>query len=273
MSEWSSGELNANGIRVHYYRTGGDKPPVVLSHGATDDGLCWTPVARVLAANYDVIMPDARGHGLSEAPDNGYSSAERAKDLAGLIESLRLEKPAVGGHSMGGQTTFRLAIERPDLIRCAILEDPGFRPRSTPEEPVGQQERSARMRENVARLKGMNRDELLAYIRAERPTWSEDEYGPWADSKLRLSLKFGGAVRFPEGPMWWESLPSLTRPTLLITADPDKGSIVTSEVAAEAARLSPLLKVAHLAGAGHNIRREQFAGFLEIVQKFLAQNV
>src|SRR5690349_11761221 len=132
MSEWTSGDVVANGIRIHYYRTGGTKPPLILSHGATDDGLCWTPVTRALEDRYDVIMPDARGHGLSDAPDDGYTSAERAKDLAGLIEALGLERAIVGGHSMGAGTTFRLTVDRPDLVRAAILEDPGFRPKDEP---------------------------------------------------------------------------------------------------------------------------------------------
>src|SRR5215472_4808053 len=109
MTEWSSGDVSANGIRIHYHRTGGDKPPLVLNHGATDNGLCWTRLARALEADYDLIMPDARGHGLSEAPASGYGTQERAADLAGLIEALRLDRPAVGGHSMGVGTTFRLA--------------------------------------------------------------------------------------------------------------------------------------------------------------------
>ena len=70
---WQSAYLEANGLRLHYTRTGGDKPPVVLAHGFSDDGLCWTPVAEQLAAAYDVIMVDARGHGCSEVP--GYRSA------------------------------------------------------------------------------------------------------------------------------------------------------------------------------------------------------
>ncbi|HEY3341294.1 MAG TPA: alpha/beta hydrolase, partial [Anaerolineae bacterium] len=68
MAQWLSGDVNANGIRTHYYRTGGNKPPIVMCHGATDDGLCWTPVAYTLEADYDVIMPDARWHGLSDGP-------------------------------------------------------------------------------------------------------------------------------------------------------------------------------------------------------------
>src|SRR5207244_10628335 len=99
MPEWSSDDVDVNGVRIHYYRTGGDKPPAVLSHGATDNGLCWTRLARALEPDYDVIMPDARGHGLSDAPESGYTSADRAADLAALIEALRLLKPTVGGHS------------------------------------------------------------------------------------------------------------------------------------------------------------------------------
>src|SRR5437899_2771334 len=61
MSEWFSGDVVANGVRIHYYRTAGDKPPLVLSHGATDSGLCWTRVARALESDYDVICPTRAG--------------------------------------------------------------------------------------------------------------------------------------------------------------------------------------------------------------------
>ena len=45
---------------------------MVLAHGITDDGLCWSPVAEVLEAKYAVIMADARTYGKSEAPADGY---------------------------------------------------------------------------------------------------------------------------------------------------------------------------------------------------------
>lgn len=68
MSNWITGICQVNGINIHYLRTGGDKPPGVLLHGLMTSGVCWTPVARALESNYDVIMPDARGHGNSSAP-------------------------------------------------------------------------------------------------------------------------------------------------------------------------------------------------------------
>nr|NIT54977.1 alpha/beta hydrolase [Fodinibius sp.]NIW43382.1 alpha/beta hydrolase [Gammaproteobacteria bacterium]NIW97335.1 alpha/beta hydrolase [Phycisphaerae bacterium]NIY23561.1 alpha/beta hydrolase [Fodinibius sp.] len=60
-----------------------------------------------------------------------------------------------------------------------------------------------------------------------------------------------------------------TCPTLLVTGDPDLGAIVTPEVAEAIAGLQPQIQVAHIAGAGHNIRREQFERFLGAVTIFI----
>ena len=265
MAQWQSGDVTANGIKIHYTRTGGDKPPLVLNHGATDNGLCWTPVAKALEADYDVVMPDARGHGLSDAPEDGYGSEERAADLAGLIKALRLERPIVGGHSMGAGTTLRFAADYPDMLRAAILEDPGFRAADAPTRPGGP-------RQMVLEHKNKSRDELIAHARQAHPAWGEEELGPWADSKMQVSLQFANAPRaFPERPDFRELLPKVNVPVLLITSDPELGGIVTPEVAAEAQRLLPSLKVVRLSGAGHNVRREQFGPFLEELRAFLKE--
>ncbi|MEZ4558556.1 MAG: hypothetical protein R2854_19355 [Caldilineaceae bacterium] len=59
MSSWTSDTVDANGT-LHYWRTGGDKPTLVLCHGITDNGLCWTRRGAVLEGRFDVIMLDAR---------------------------------------------------------------------------------------------------------------------------------------------------------------------------------------------------------------------
>jgi N-formylmaleamate deformylase len=266
MGQWQSGDVTANGIKIHYTRTGGSKTPLVLNHGATDNGLCWTPVAHALEAEYDVIMPDARGHGRSAAPEEGYDPGERAADLAGLIRALELDRPAVGGHSMGAGTTLRFAADYPDALRCAILEDPGFRAADAPP-------RAAGPRQMALEYQGKTRDELIAHIRRARPNWGEDELGPWADSKLQLSHQFADAPRtFPERPDFRELLPKVKVPVLLITSDPERGGIVTPEVAEEAKGLLPSMAVVRLSGAGHNVRREQFARYLEVVRAFLKEH-
>jgi N-formylmaleamate deformylase len=118
---WQQATCKVNGINVHYLRTGGNKPPVVLLHGLMTSGACWTPLAQALEEGYDVIMPDARGHGKSSAPAEGYYYDNLATDVLSLIEVLGLATPVLIGHSMGGMTAAVVANRNPKRIRGAYL--------------------------------------------------------------------------------------------------------------------------------------------------------
>ena len=271
MPSWQSGDVEANGIRLHYTRTGGAKAPVVLAHGFSDDGLCWTPVAAALAPEFDVIMVDARGHGHSAAPERGYGPAEQADDLAGVIAALGLRRPAVLGHSMGAQTALVLAGSYPDVPGAILLEDPPARWMAPPERSPADEERQARMRERITGLKRKTREELIAEQRAQTPGWSEAELGPWADAKLRLSPNVFN--RSDAAPVDWPAtLRRITCPALLITGDPERGAIVTEEGAASLQALVPHLRIAHIADAGHNIRRDRLGRYMAVVRAFLAES-
>ena len=188
MATWQSGDVQVNGLRLHYTRTGGAKPPVVLAHGFSDDGLCWTPVAEVLEPDYDVIMVDARGHGRSDAPEQGYNMADMAGDLRGVIAELGLHRPAVMGHSMGGGTTLALAGLYPDVPGAILLEDAaplGLAAMRMPHDP----DRHARITEMFAKLQSKTREQLIAEQRAATPAWSEVSLELGVDARLRLSPK------------------------------------------------------------------------------------
>ena len=266
MSNWKSDTIQSNGLKIHYTRTGGDKAPFVLAHGFSDDGLCWTPIAQKLEKNYDVIMTDARGHGRSEGPEEVYNTALMADDLAGVIQGLGLTKPIVMGHSMGGATTLMLASKYPDLPSAIIIEDAGMfnPPKPDPNNP---NPGLHRMGGWIIEMKRKTREEMIAACRVNSPTWPEAELAPWADSKLRFSLH---ALSRNFVTIDWESLlPNIKCPALLITADVDKGAIVTAEGAATMQKLISGLKVVNISGAGHNIRREQPAKFMETVLAFV----
>lgn len=272
MPDWFVGDIHANGIKIHYTRTGGAKPPVVLCHGATDNGLCWTPVALALEDNYDLIMPDSRWHGLSDGPAVGNTPDCQVEDLFGFVHGLDLKKPVLMGHSMGANTVFQAASRYPDLARAIILEDPPFRELVQNENPGQAQPFIGRMRQSILENKKMSREALIKMIHERSPAWSEDELGPWADSKLQVSLNFVdrmGNRPMPAAP--WDDLAKITCPGLLITADPEKGAIITPEIAQKAARLSPSLTVIKISGAGHNIRREAFGPYMLAVKEFLAR--
>lgn len=265
---WQSAYLEANGLRLHYTRTGGDKPPVVLAHGFSDDGLCWTPVAEQLAAVYDVIMVDARGHGRSEGPEEGYGQVEQAADLAGVITGLGLQRPPVLGHSMGAATALTLAGTYPTLPGAILLEDPPAWWFTDPAAPPPN--RGGRFGEWIVNLKRKTRAEMIADQHAQSPSWSDAELGPWADSKVRLS--FYVLNRGNVAPIDWPAMvQQITCPTLLITADPALGAIVTDAGAAALQQLVPQTQVAHIPGAGHSIRREQFDRYMQVIRAFLAE--
>ena len=245
--------------------------PIVLAHGVTDDGLCWTPVAEALAPDYDVIMVDARGHGRSDATDGGYDPATQAADLYGVIVALELHKPVLLGHSLGAITSLALAGLYPDTPRAIVLEDPPpfWMPRpessSTPSEGPAPGEW-------IGELGSKTREELIALAHDQSPLWSEAEIGPWADAKLRVSLKVA-SVFTPGGTMmdWQAVAPRITCPALAVMADTERGSALSPEAAAALQAMVPHLETAHIAGAGHNVRREQFTRYMEVVRGFLAK--
>jgi pimeloyl-ACP methyl ester carboxylesterase len=270
---WQSGYADVEGLRLHYTRTGGDKPPLVLAHGVTDDGLCWAPVAEALASDYDVVMVDARGHGRSDGAAEGYGPGSQAGDVAAVITGLGLRQPAVLGHSMGAATALALAGIHPDLPGAVVLEDPPAWWTDWYASPDGA-ERRAQMRERFVALKRRSREELLTAQRAEQPGWGDAELERWADAKERFSpevLRVLDADNASDVD-WAAVLPRITCPVLLITADPARGGIVTEESAAALRALVPHLEIAHVPGAGHNIRRDQFGRYLEVVRGFLARH-
>jgi N-formylmaleamate deformylase len=184
MGSWSTGDTVVNGVRFHFTRTGGNKPPVVLAHGFSDAGLCWTPTAQALEAEYDLIMVDARGHGLSDAPETGYTLTQMARDLRGVIAGLGLRRPAVVGHSMGGGITLALAGLYPDVPGAIIIEDAGALEASDfPHRQPGQENP---IQARLARFRTKTRDELIAEMRASSG-WPEAELEPWADAKLQFN--------------------------------------------------------------------------------------
>lgn len=263
---WQSSLIETNGIRLHVTRSDGDKPALVLLHGFSDDGLCWTPIAQQFEDAYDVILVDARGHGRSDGPESGYGHDQHAADVAGVIAALNLEKPVVMGHSMGAVTTLALAGLHPALPGAIVLEDP---PPFWEQRAAGAQtERRRGMGSWIIDLKRLTREEMIESNRKSNPNWPEAERGPWVDSKLRLSFNvlsgFGGA-----GLDLREAVQRITCPALLITADPALGAITSAKQADELKSLVPQLQVVNIAGAGHNIRREQPERFVQCVKEFL----
>ena len=267
MTNWTSNTVQANGITLHYQRTatntGNDKPALVLCHGFSDCHVAWTRAAQALEDAFDIIIVDARGHGYSDKPTSGYRSTDHAADIAGLIAALDLGQPALVGHSMGAATVAQLAADYPQLVSRIVLEDPPWR------ETTGMPgNRGTQMQELVAMYGRMTHEEIAEYGRGNNPTWDDEELWLWTLGKTLVSPN---VVQDTSRLLtdWHTVVPKINCPTLLVTADPAKGGIVTPETAAELTNKHPNIRVAYIDGAGHNVRRDQFTAYMAAVRPFL----
>jgi pimeloyl-ACP methyl ester carboxylesterase len=264
--EWSQGTVTANGIAIHYHRTGGPHPPLVLAHGFSDNGLCWTRIARDLEDAFDVVMVDARNHG--ESARAAVGPDDLADDLAGVIAALGLGRPALMGHSMGAQTAAEVAARYPDRVARLVLEDPPWRTTQSGDAAMARQRDG--FRQWLAAMAGMNVDEIAQAGAEASPAWDAEEFPAWARAKQQVDLRALDSMAFTP---WRSIVAAIACPTLLLYGDPALGGIVDAEVARAAAAANRFIRTQHVAGAGHNIRREQYEMFLAAVRAFLQADI
>lgn len=260
MTHWSSAVCEINGINIHYTRTGGHKPPVIMLHGLMANGICWTSLARVLEKEYDVIMPDARGHGNSSVPDFGYRYEDHANDVAGLINALKLPPPILLGHSMGGMTAAVVASRKPNLLRGLILADPTF---LSPK--VQREVRDSDVADQHRRMLNMSLDEAVADARNRHPNRSAENLELFARARLQTSMA-AFDVLTPPNPDYRMLVSAIDVPSLIVFGD--KG-VVSSAVAEELQRLNPRLQAQQIQEAGHSVHLDQPERFAAIIESFI----
>lgn len=112
--------VNANGINIYYESFGSGKSLLFL-HGSMGTGSVWKPYVPMLSNDFNIILPDVRGHGKTENPDTAMDLHLIADDVVALIEALKLEKPFLCGWSMGGDVSLDVAIRYPDCVSGLIV--------------------------------------------------------------------------------------------------------------------------------------------------------
>ncbi|MFD8646113.1 alpha/beta fold hydrolase [Streptomyces zaomyceticus] len=114
------------GVRLDV-ATAGSGTPVVLLHGFPQTGLMWRHVAADLAADHTVVIPDLRGYGASDKPEEAgpdvYSKRTMARDVVRLAAALGHDRFALAGHDRGALVAFRAAMDHPEAVsRVALLD-------------------------------------------------------------------------------------------------------------------------------------------------------
>ncbi|MFZ1396539.1 MAG: alpha/beta hydrolase [Candidatus Promineifilaceae bacterium] len=114
-----------NGITLHYLDHPGDEPTLIVLHGLTANAHFFDGLAASSLPNR-LLAVDLRGRGQSDKPEAGYSMADHAADILGLMGNLGLDQAILAGHSFGGLLTCYLAANHPARVAKCIIMDSGY---------------------------------------------------------------------------------------------------------------------------------------------------
>jgi pimeloyl-ACP methyl ester carboxylesterase len=217
-------------------------------------------LARALENEYDVVMPDARGHGNSSTPLDGYRYDDYASDVVGLIQGLGLAAPFLLGHSMGGMTAAVVASQLATATCGVILADPTFltpqRQREVHESDVVEQHR---------RLLSLDKRDVLAQARARHAHRRPEFVELVTEARLKTRICTFDVLT-PPNPEYHQLVSTIHVPILLVIAD---NGVVSYETARELQNLNPRLRVEQIQNAGHGIPYDQPERFEAVVRSFL----
>jgi len=120
--------VEAGGYRMHYFEAlpakGTAGTPLVLVHGLGARGEDWSAMIPALAAKgFHVYVPDLLGYGRSPRPDVSYSIAMQETAVVQFMQAVHLARADVGGWSMGGWVSMKLALDHPELVDRLVVYD------------------------------------------------------------------------------------------------------------------------------------------------------
>ena len=245
---------------LHAERRGAG-PPLVLVHGFTQTGRCWGPEADALAADHEVVLVDAPGHGRS------------AEIVAGLRAGGRLIADQGGeatylGYSMGARFCLHVALTAPEVVRGLVI----LGGTAGIEDPTEREARRQQDLDTAARLErdGLERflddwlaQPLFARLPPERAFREERLQNTVAG--LRSSLEQAGTGS--QEPSWHE-LHRLDMPVLVLAGSEDpKFAALAERLARE---IGDNATLALIDDAGHAAHLEHPDRFLAIVHPWLA---
>lgn len=285
---WSGQFAYVNGVRIHYYHavpaTG--KPVIVMVHGVTDNGLCWTDVSLKLQDSYDIYMLDTRGHGLSDPFTPSDNGETLIKDVVDFVNIMGFKKPVIMGHSMGAATVMRVGAEYPDLASAVIMLDPGL-PRKNTGEPPARPSRPGRPPQSpqtapdplafsmmgapeiLVKQNNYSFDDLVEKGHKDNPRWSDTDVKYWALSKKQYHGPYTDAAwQAMHGTMRTEdSLAKIPVKSLVLKADTSpEGRKANEESVSDLERV----KLVHVDGAAHNLHHDDLDRTIKEIKTFLA---
>jgi 2-succinyl-6-hydroxy-2,4-cyclohexadiene-1-carboxylate synthase len=252
----------------------GSGTPLVLLHGFTGSHASWQHLTKTLSHDHLVTTLDLPGHGRSEIPSEGaWTFTTVVDDLAWMVESQLGGAADVLGYSMGGRLALALAAIHPERVHRLILESasPGI---------ADDREREVRRLADKQLAYRIQRDEIEAFVAHWEglPMW--ESQATLSDDvhlrlrRIRLQQKPDGlaanlrAIGTGAQPSFWDRLPTLRTPVLLIAGELDTKF---AQIARQMHEALPASQLEIVPGAGHAVHLEQPATYVRCITKFLGQ--
>jgi esterase len=265
--------LSVNGYDIAYLEVGRG-PPLVCVHGTLGDFRTWLAVVGPLSKTRRVISLSLRHFFPAhwDGVGDDYRMAQHVADVIGFIEKLGAGPVDLMGHSRGGYISFRVAEQRPDLLRKLILAEPGGElDRSLgPTADSGPSPRASRIAVSAEKVRDGDIDgALMPFVDMI------DGEGAWArlPATPRQQLRDNaytliGQVDENRQPYTRAEAESIKTPALLIGGADTRGAL-PAVLRALSAHL-PGARTAMIPGARHWMFEQAPQQFCAIVERFLA---
>jgi len=261
---------NARGFRQHYLDWPGENPPIVLLHPKRSNARHWDHMVDALKSPNRVLAWDARGHGLSDYPKDGYRVPELGDDAIAFLDGVGVDRAFIVGCATGGNLAIWLAATIPDRIAGIAVIDPGMSvPKEMADEVIRQTHEEHNFKDFETAKASMHfqelwppevRDHYAAHSFFERP----DGRWEWryAAEPARII-----AASLDDDPVW-DMAPSVKCPAILVRGA--TSTVFTEDDMKRLVGLIPDARVIHLDHAEHTPAQENPEGMAANIDALVA---
>ncbi len=244
-----------NNISIHYLDWAGENPPIILLHPNRTNSRVWDFVVNESCLDNRFIAWDARGHGLSDYPENNYLINDYLKDLEIFCNKLSLKKIILVGAATGGNIAILFASKFQDLVEAIVVADPGLSLDKTISENV--------QKEIINSFQFKN----LEVARNSMPfseLWSDEMKDHYSKYSFKLMenntyqwLYYPPGVKKTESELEreiWDEI-DIKCPTLILRGE--KSDVFPQE---KSKKLSDLISISHertISGSNHRVSQDQ----------------